>query len=487
VEANRTHNYLIVSDLHFGEDLLPGISTEKRDTVELGARQFCGFLTHFAARKEGGLPWRLVIAGDLFDFMSLVVPADAVAQRRVSRDERLWGANRSGAASVERMRAIGRKHAAVLRAMWEFVLAGHEIDIIVGNHDIELLQDEVVQCLAQLFVVISNERNPLMSSDAKRRVALARIRVVPWYIYEAGLVWIEHGHQYDEACSFEYALAPWHLGTTGEFLMNVDYAAVRYLATTAPELDAHGAEQWSTVGYVRYAASHGGVRAFVKSYVAFAASMFHAQRLHRSNKHRELRRQCHQSQIAKVAHASGLDESVVLRIDRLSRAPLTMSWRRLIAMLALDVWGVLALAGVAVLLLLVLAPWYWILLGGAGTVLGARALLQRYAATHVASQLPMRRIPEQIAATVDAPVIVFGHTHDPLRLELANGVVYLNCGTWLPATRPGLMRSFTFVRVLVASADAADSSRAEMMQWTDGDVRRFTAETSGSAAATRGQ
>jgi predicted phosphodiesterase len=87
----------------------------------------------------------------------------------------------------------------------------------------------------------------------------------------------------------------------------------------------------------------------------------------------------------------------------------------------------------------------------------------------------MRRIPEQIAATVDAPVIVFGHTHDPLRLELANGGVYMNCGTWLPATRPGLMRSFTFVRVLVASASAAASSGAEIMQWTDGDVRRFTA------------
>ena len=38
--------------------------------------------------------------------------------------------------------------------------------------------------------------------------ALARIAVVPWFVYVPGVAWIEHGHVYDEGCSFEFNLAP---------------------------------------------------------------------------------------------------------------------------------------------------------------------------------------------------------------------------------------------------------------------------------------
>jgi hypothetical protein len=378
-----------------------------------------------------------------------------------------------------------------LLAMWEFALAGHEIVIVVGNHDVELLQPEVAQCLGQMFFDLASPKTGQRTEAAEHRrlSALGRIRVAPWFVYEPGVVWIEHGHQYDEACSFEFGLAPWQRGIEGEFLINVDYAAVRYLATTAPELDAHGAEQWSTVGYVRYAASHGGVWAFVKSYVAFVASMLRARRLHRSNKDRDTRRRWHQEQVRKIADDAGVSLAVAQRIDRLSRAPLTVSLRRLLAMLALDVWGVLAASILVGVLLLIFAPWYWIVMGGAAVGFAARALLKKFAGTHVASQLPMRRIPEQIAAVVDAPLVVFGHTHDPMRISLPSGGEYMNCGTWLPAARPGLMRSFTFVKVIVdqpgtqtlseptnarlGSVEPEDRGRY-ILQWTDGMLQRFS-------------
>ena len=49
----------------------------------------------------------------------------------------------------------------------------------------------------------------------------------------------------------------------------------------------------------------------------------------------------------------------------------------------------------------------------------------------------MRAVPQRIRKLVDAPVVVFGHTHDPRWQPLRSGGLYVNAGTWLPATRPG--------------------------------------------------
>src|SRR5215831_18353170 len=54
-------NILVVSDLHFGEELLPGASEERREAVALGAQAFREFLRYHAVRRIGGRPWRLVI------------------------------------------------------------------------------------------------------------------------------------------------------------------------------------------------------------------------------------------------------------------------------------------------------------------------------------------------------------------------------------------------------------------------------------------
>src|SRR6185503_14319543 len=84
---SESANLLVVSDLHFGEELLPGATAERRHTVELGARAFKDFLRYHAQRRLGGRPWRLVIAGDLFDFMSVCVPSTRELPAR-SHDER---------------------------------------------------------------------------------------------------------------------------------------------------------------------------------------------------------------------------------------------------------------------------------------------------------------------------------------------------------------------------------------------------------------
>jgi UDP-2,3-diacylglucosamine pyrophosphatase LpxH len=463
-------NILIVSDLHFGEELLPGASVERREAVELGSDTFRKFVRYHAARRVDGRPWRLVIAGDLFDFMSVVI-AGTREQPAKTSDERRFGLGRGTGAGVTRMRIIGEAHRELLADLARFAAAGHRVDIIVGNHDVELLELEVAAELMRQFAAAgANER------------ALARIQVVPWFIYEPGVAWIEHGHVYDEGCSFEFNLAPSD-PKDGRLIYNADYASIRYLGSAVPEIDPHGIEEWSFWGYLRYAWGQ-GIRSFgrlVAAYARFALSLFRARGLHRSMKRRDRRRRLHKQRLADAAAAGGLPIDTAAAIDRLARTPLTVSSRRVARMLMLDRWGLITGTLLGFLLAWIFLPLGWAVVATAGVVGGAM-LVSRWLGKHmVTSQLPMRAVPQRIRKLVDAPVVVFGHTHDPRWQPVRGGGVYVNSGTWLPATRPGLRRSFT--HVLIQPRDGV-LPLVELRQWRDGSSQPFDASANVGAGVT---
>jgi UDP-2,3-diacylglucosamine pyrophosphatase LpxH len=455
-------NLLIVSDLHFGEELLPGASMERRHAIELGSAAFREFLRYHTVRRRDGRTWRLVIAGDLFDFMSVVIPATRERPAK-SADERRFGLSRGVQPGVERMRRICEAHRPLLTELGRFAAAGHRIDIVVGNHDVELLAREVAgELMRQLAAAGADDR------------ALGRIQVVPWFVYVPGVCWIEHGHVYDEGCSFEFNLAPMD-PKDGWLIYNADYAAVRYLGSTVPEIDPHGIEEWGLWGYLRYTMGLGlrsGSRVWL-AYARFVRALFAARRLHRSFKRRDRRRREHRARLAEVAAAGGISLDTAAAIDRLARTPLTVSGRRLGRMVALDRFGLGLGSLVAVVLLLVLAPLGWALIGAAAVVAGAVAITRWLGVHMVTSQLPMRAVPQRLRTLVDAPVVVFGHTHDPRWQKLRSGGLYVNAGTWLPATRPGLRRSFTFVLIQPPAGTGPPS--VELRQWREGVSQAFDA------------
>jgi UDP-2,3-diacylglucosamine pyrophosphatase LpxH len=454
-------NLLIVSDLHFGEELLPGASVERRRAIELGAAAFREFLRYHTVRRRDGRTWRLVIAGDLFDFMSVVISATRDRPAK-SADERRFGLGRGIQPGVERMRLICEAHRPLLAELGRFAAAGHSVEIVVGNHDVELLAPDVVaELMRQLAAAGVDDR------------ARARITVVPWFVYVPGVCWIEHGHVYDEGCSFEFNLAPMD-PKDGWLIYNADYAAVRYLGATAPELDPHGIEEWGLWGYLRYTMGLGfrsGTRLWL-AYMRFVRSLFAARRLHRSFKRRDRRRREHRARLAEVAAAGGLSLDVAAAIDRLARTPLTVSGRRLGRMVMLDRFGINAGSAIAIAALLVVAPLAWALIGAACVIAGAVAVTRWLGRHMVTSQLPMRAVPQRLRKLVDAPVVVFGHTHDPRWQKLRSGGIYVNAGTWLPATRPGLRRSFTFVLIQPA---ASGPPSVELRQWREGVSQAFDA------------
>lgn len=469
-------NILVVSDLHFGEELLPGATSERRHAVELGVRAFREMLAYHTSRRLDGRPWRLVIAGDLFDFMSVVVPSTPALPARTS-DERRFGLGRSAAAGVVRMRQICENHQRLLADMVRFVAAGHRIDIIVGNHDIELLEPQVVAELERQLrrAAADDAAHATPSRGAVRTIddVLARIRVVPWFVYVPGVAWIEHGHVYDEGCSFQYNLAPIDQ-KTGDVIHNADYAATRYLAMAVPEIDPHGIEEWSFWGYMRYGWQLGAVSfgRLWAAYARFSWALVRANAMHRSYRGSMARRRVHRERLREVAAAGGLSVETASAIDRLARTPLTIGWRRLARMLMLDRFGIaLSLLLVIAIFAITLPPLAALI--GAGVAAAGAACLHVWLGKHlVTSQLPMRAVPRRIRALVDVPVVVFGHTHDPRWQPLRGGGLYINSGTWLPALRPGLRRSFTHVRIQPRPGVAP---LVELRQWRDGTSQPFDA------------
>ncbi|MGE0402693.1 MAG: hypothetical protein AB7T06_38675, partial [Kofleriaceae bacterium] len=208
-------------------------------------------------------------------------------------------------------------------------------------------------------------------------------------------------------------------------------------------------------------------------YARFVKSLFVARALHRSRKRRERRRREHRARVAAVAADNGMPVDTLRAIDRLARSPLTLSARRVSRMLMLDRFGIGLGLAVLAIAMFALLPVLWALAGllAAG---GAAVALSRWLGAHlVTSQLPMRSIPARLRKLVDAPVVVFGHTHDPRWQRLHSGGIYANTGTWLPATRPGVRRSFT--HVFISPAFGSGPPICELRQWREGTSVPFDA------------
>ena len=155
-----------VSDLHLAEDTRTSPDEHCPSTV------FARFVEHLAGQPGVmGTGIRLVVLGDMLDLTRLdarMRPSEAVA------------------ASIERLESIAKAHSEVFGALGRFVLAGGELDVVVGNHDLDLGHP----ALQERFITRLGVRP--QDPDA-RRVTIHR-----WFLYVPAVVYAEHGHRYHD-------------------------------------------------------------------------------------------------------------------------------------------------------------------------------------------------------------------------------------------------------------------------------------------------
>jgi hypothetical protein len=185
----RPHNLLAISDLHLGCDLKRGAKAVRPATFDV---QLAEFLDFHAANQRGGKPWRLLLNGDIVDFVAITVTPGPEATFEVSEDERQFGLAAEEAKCVWKLRKVFERHPLVFDALARFLKKGNFLHIIRGNHDAEFHWPAVQAALKAHLA----DRANLVGSFARRRFE-RRIEFHPWFYLEPGFFYAEHGNAHD--------------------------------------------------------------------------------------------------------------------------------------------------------------------------------------------------------------------------------------------------------------------------------------------------
>ncbi len=157
---------------------------------------FKGFLNEIE-EKAGGEKVELILNGDIFDFDSVTkIPENPLF--RMDWLETKRGLQLRPERSVFKFRTILQDHPIFVEALRAFLVAGHSIVLIIGNHDLELHFPEVQE---ELLIQMN------LQGDNR-----SRIRFVDWFYISNQDTLVEHGNQYDPYCLCEDPIHPFSQG-----------------------------------------------------------------------------------------------------------------------------------------------------------------------------------------------------------------------------------------------------------------------------------
>jgi UDP-2,3-diacylglucosamine pyrophosphatase LpxH len=230
----REYDLMVVSDLHLSEGR--DAETKKFSLNEdfFFDEEFARLLDYQMHRIVGRpteRKWHLIINGDFLDFLQVVstgidrefleylhvnTPEDALQMLGFDKQHPEYGFGCGPHETVYKLWKIMDGHWTFFEALADFVAEGNVVTIGRGNHDVEFFYPEVQQALAPKLRRMYDHKlareNDLERSHKldlfDQALEQERIRFMDWFYYEEGLIWVEHGNQYDEANTFKYWLCP---------------------------------------------------------------------------------------------------------------------------------------------------------------------------------------------------------------------------------------------------------------------------------------
>lgn len=478
--AGGGHNLLVVSDLHLGDSLRPSDPGYLKNLARLN-RALCRFLKHYAKNSAGGRPWRLVIAGDMIDFLhaGLFQSQSLDPARGASRES----APKHGSelAAIDWLEQVMVRERRVFRLLASFVGAGHDLVIIKGNHDAQFhfegVQKRFTELLLELHVrrLLVRRRVEGAEADLAQEICAftRRISFCRWFYYERDLVYIEHGNQYDAFCSFEHVLSPIYPDHF-ELEDPISHRTYREFANLLGSLDVHSIDQWKLFDYARWVAGLGPKLIGRLAYTYFASISWLVRTKRRLLQAARKAREEHLLRRKVLTRSFGLTDEIVHALDELRERPAGTSVFSGINMLYMDRVALAGLDLVAIgLAFAVSGP----ALLRAGVALGvvllslvAHGILERF--REVDPNPKLAKMAREVARLMRVPFVVFGHTHRPT-MEAAPACAeqasswYFNTGSWTHAGEVGL----THVCILRNAGEEGSSepeprrTRAELRRW----------------------
>lgn len=476
--GTAVHDLVIISDLHLGR----GKNTETGRYYALEAffydedfARFCRYLCDDAAVR--GVPFKLVLNGDVFDFLR-IEPEDPGPG--ASLRERRYGPVVTPETAARIARQILEGHPRWVDGMCTILQAGYDVVFLPGNHDCETQWDAVQRVLRERLGHRLRERG---APDS----ALDRLEFRPWFYYEPGRIWVEHGCQYDPENSFRFPLRRGleqlpdaAAGSEcdlplGNFIQRYLYNGFGHITFIVPSTRANlRYTKWLLVNQPRFLAR------VMARHVPFAWQV--VRRLAKYIEPRQQLQEIHARELADLATASGLGEKLH-RIDgmkeagaEIEEAVRSIGWQMIkvlvaafsLSFIAVGLWflGQLGIqhmeAGFGFKTFLFLGL-NFLLLTAAFVAVGY-SLLKTPVSTR---PRPLRFAAQRVVDVVDVPLITFGHTHDEVvwRLTRPSGgrAWYYNTGTWISVFTHDVLLprervQFTYLRVR--------GLEAELLYWS---------------------
>lgn len=235
-----THNYLFISDLHLSEGWDPKTGLLHRNEDFFHDQALAQMLAYHVALSRNPdapnfyqTPWKLVINGDIFDFLQVVSKPTAVdnnvtieavdeagaptqTQKTLSENEQKYGLGTSSPEIVWKLDKIAAGHPLFFQALaWFIAHDGNEVVLMKGNHDIEIYWPAVQTRMRQLLQAAytdwrtaDDHESPLAAYDdlpaeLDWQTAKTAVHFPTLYLYEEGLFYAEHGCQHDPANAFK--------------------------------------------------------------------------------------------------------------------------------------------------------------------------------------------------------------------------------------------------------------------------------------------
>jgi UDP-2,3-diacylglucosamine pyrophosphatase LpxH len=386
----------------------------------------------------------LVIAGDFVDFVGMSVAADpGEIATNLTEEEQMHGLGGAADHARAKMRRVVEHHADVFKALSEFVAAGNTLVVLRGNHDVDLhweeVQDEFRRGLERFGTI---ERG--------------NVEFAPWFYYEEGVVYVEHGHQYDQFCSYENVLYPVQPSDPRRTARSLSDILLRFVVRPTRGMRESGHADAGVADYLRFAWRLGtsGMLKLVTRFLSAVTTLIQIWREHFSEAAQWVRSE-HERKLTLLAEAKQISLERLRALITLQRPPVTRSLLAILASVMLDrILLVVLAAGLLAGALKAIDHWPYICLVVVctlGVVIGLGVLWNRLR-NAIDPSTELRDGAQRVARLFPAAFVVMGHTHLPEVRPTPNAdAVYVNLGAWaeeesedaaapvLPATRTHLV------------------------------------------------
>ena len=431
---------LVVSDLHLGSALRPPMTERSYQMIDKLDAELEQFLIYHQSNpamteEEIKLPWTLVFNGDTIDFLHMGLTA--VEHIQLEAEEAMYGLSFVRRRSRWKLQEIAKYHHRAFKALAHFIEAGNSIVFVVGNHDADLWFEKVRRDLRSLIV-----RHTKRPKAAKRAIHFA-----PWFYYEEGRVYIEHGHRFDAYSTFPDPLNPVDT-ESGELKPTFGHWGLRFFCNPVPTLPIHDLDHWGAADFIKWAWTKAGVGlvSLVAFYLNFLwrylkdtaeARIQSAQQDKFTEGKLSPRMKRRGRKLARFAKKAQIKLSRVRELDQLQKDYVGASLGRFALAAHMDKILIVILTIIAVLVLITMLSGWMLYLS-----LMLTSIVVSLTWVGLAKLRPMQdphpymsEVVHKIGEITDVPLVVLGHTHQPI-LEKDGGVKWLNPGSWehLPRT-----------------------------------------------------